>query len=33
MADKLNVSKERVLEAIKVVGNDRQKIEEHLSQG
>ena len=32
MADKLNASKERVKEAIKAVGNDRQKIEEYLSQ-
>jgi hypothetical protein len=32
LADKLNVSKERVKEAIKAVGNDRQKVEEYLSQ-
>ena len=32
LADKLNVSKEKVKEAIKAVGNDRQKIEEYLSQ-
>ncbi|TKC65013.1 DUF3606 domain-containing protein [Pedobacter hiemivivus] len=32
MADKLNMSKERIKEAINAVGNDRQKIEEYLSQ-
>jgi hypothetical protein len=32
LADKLNVSKERVKEAIKAVGNNRQKVEEYLSQ-
>jgi hypothetical protein len=32
MAVKLNVSKERVKEAIKAVSNDREKIQEYLSQ-
>jgi hypothetical protein len=32
MAEKLGVSQERVREAIKAVGNNRQKIEEHLSK-
>ena len=32
LAEKLGVSAERVREAIKAVGNDRQKIEKHLSR-
>jgi hypothetical protein len=32
MAEKLGVTAERVREAIKAVGNDRQKIEEYLSK-
>lgn len=32
LAEKLGVSKERVKEAIKAVGNDRQKIEQYLSK-
>jgi hypothetical protein len=32
MADTLKVSTEKVREAIKAVGNDRQKVEEYLSK-
>jgi hypothetical protein len=32
IADKLGVSAEQVREAIKAVGNDRQKIEEYLTK-
>jgi hypothetical protein len=32
LATKLGVSKDQVLEAIKVIGNDRQKIEAYLKK-
>lgn len=30
LEEKLNVSRERVLEAIEAVGNDREKVEQYL---